>query len=260
MRLDYAKAAPSAARRKWRRVVLTSVLLGLVVGGWAGFKRFYPAFQERRLLAGAYTRCASFAPGPEELVYGEEADTAGMQAREARVWDLGYTSWGATTEIGRNPRMRTISFAAQPWITVAGMLGLRGAGTGSTPSATVFCHERRSTKGEPRLVTVSVSTWDRSQMIFHGVGVGSAVEFGTATVGPIPRFGGRPAVWQGVTRLGAWPDAGTRVRFFAGQAHPTDESRFTIAYSIGGAGGSIDGRLLDDGTVELGVRDGPLGR
>jgi hypothetical protein len=224
-----------------------------------GFKRLYPAFlQERRLLAGDYAKCVSFSPGPEELVYGEGADTTGMRARQARNWNVGYTSWEATSGGDLPARPEMMAFAAQSWITVAATLGLRGPGTGSTPSATVYCHERRSTNGEARLVTVSVSTWDRSRMIFEKAGVGKPVEFGIATVGRIPLFMGRPVVWQGVASLGAWPDAGTRVRFFAGQAHPTDGSRFSIGYSIGGVGGTIDGQLLDDGTVELGVRDGPL--
>jgi len=48
-----------------------------------------------------------------------------------------------------------------------------------------------------------------------------------------------------------------RAEIFGGQPDPTDTSHFTIAYAVDGVRGTIDGWLLDDGTVKLETRDGP---
>jgi hypothetical protein len=58
-----------------------------------------------------------------------------------------------------------------------------------------------------------------------------------------------------------------RVRYYAGQADPLDESHFTIVYEADNAPGTIDGWLDDsdavtldpkDPALRLEVRDGPL--
>jgi hypothetical protein len=46
------------------------------------------------------------------------------------------------------------------------------------------------------------------------------------------------------------------VRVFGGQPDPADPAHFTIAYTLNDRPGVIDGRLLDDGTVDLRVREG----
>jgi hypothetical protein len=47
-------------------------------------------------------------------------------------------------------------------------------------------------------------------------------------------------------------------KLFGGQPDPNDESHFTIAYESNGEKGTIDGWLMNDDTVKLEVRDGPL--
>jgi hypothetical protein len=51
---------------------------------------------------------------------------------------------------------------------------------------------------------------------------------------------------------------GERVRIYAGRPDSTDPSRFTAGYEAGGEKGTIEGRLRDDGTLDVGVLDGPL--
>lgn len=46
-------------------------------------------------------------------------------------------------------------------------------------------------------------------------------------------------------------------KVFAGQSDPVDRSRFTIAYTIEGAPGIVQGQLNDDDSVSLKVLDGP---
>jgi hypothetical protein len=48
-----------------------------------------------------------------------------------------------------------------------------------------------------------------------------------------------------------------RVRIFAGQADPADESHFTLTYEVDGHRGLIDGWLDPYDKVRMQVRDGP---
>jgi hypothetical protein len=48
-----------------------------------------------------------------------------------------------------------------------------------------------------------------------------------------------------------------QVQVFNGQPDPADISHFTIAYTVDGVPGTLDGWLLDSGVVKLEVRDGP---
>jgi hypothetical protein len=48
-----------------------------------------------------------------------------------------------------------------------------------------------------------------------------------------------------------------QMTFMAGQPDPKDESHFTIQYRLNDQSSTIDGRLADDGSVQMKVRDGP---
>lgn len=61
--------------------------------------------------------------------------------------------------------------------------------------------------------------------------------------------------WKAVIFLKDAAVTGTPVRFFAGQPDAADESHFTIGYEIGGRLGVIDGWLMNDGSVNLKVRE-----
>jgi len=71
--------------------------------------------------------------------------------------------------------------------------------------------------------------------------------------------GGNPlwkAPWRWTPAAGSKPadlrvEPVNRFRFYAGQPNPADPSHFTITYELDGAKSTIDGRLKDDGTVEL---------
>ncbi len=55
--------------------------------------------------------------------------------------------------------------------------------------------------------------------------------------------------------MGGYP-IGLNVRVFAGQPDPADPAHFTISYTVVGQPGVIDGRLGDDDTITLKVREG----
>ncbi|HZN64161.1 MAG TPA: hypothetical protein VFB66_02590 [Tepidisphaeraceae bacterium] len=51
---------------------------------------------------------------------------------------------------------------------------------------------------------------------------------------------------------------GERVRIYAAQPGPADQSHFTATYYVNDERGQIEGWLRDDGTLDVRVRDGPL--
>lgn len=127
--------------------------------------------------------------------------------------------------------------------------------------ADVFMHRRTpAAGGGERLLRVAAKWSDASD------GAGTTLWFSADTLVP-RRWTGEPewgtphdAVWAG--RAG-WPFRlalrdRTGLRLFAGQPDPADASRFAFRYEVGDAGGTIEGRLVTDGRVEMRALDGPF--
>ena len=132
------------------------------------------------------------------------------------------------------------------WIRLGHYAGLRPDSDGP-----LFLHVRRRPDGIERISAVRVGA--------------RAYVFGTVYLDIEPqtywvaRSGtGNPmsAVASGAVRLIQRQD--DRVTIYAGQIDPTDASHFTIAYSINGLSGTLDGWLQNDDTVRFVARDGPL--
>jgi len=123
-----------------------------------------------------------------------------------------------------------------------------------------FLHERRSPGGNRRLVVLDLSvSW-----------------FKEATEISIDKAVVRPATWsanpfwtpvkQGATDMAVTDDHAARqsvlsvgfgqsLEILPGRADPDDDSHFTIDFRVGDQAGVIDGKLCDDDTVTLEVRD-----
>ena len=79
-------------------------------------------------------------------------------------------------------------------------------------------------------------------------------------------FTSPPATMRSGTRVGPGPHdkiqpylkPGERVRLHAGQPDASDRSHFTVVYYVNEERGTLDGRLRDDGKLDVVVRDGPL--
>jgi hypothetical protein len=103
----------------------------------------------------------------------------------------------------------------------------------------LFMHERFASPGSERLVVVQL--WGSGLIAQAGkpatLSLGSRMDTDRTSLQPL--------------------DADT---FFAGQLDPRDASHFTIGYEHDGKPGTIDGWLMNDDTVKLEVRDGPLKR
>jgi hypothetical protein len=113
----------------------------------------------------------------------------------------------------------------------------------------VFLHRRRSPAGHERVVAVRCVP-----MYLTSASVAQAFEPLVVKPADFWRFTSRPSLRYG-TFPGGYP-VNAAVRVFGGQPDPADPSHFTIAYTVNDRPGVIDGRLRDDGTVDLRVREG----
>jgi hypothetical protein len=77
-----------------------------------------------------------------------------------------------------------------------------------------------------------------------------------ATLRPGTRLGRNGG--GGFTKIFPYLGSAERLQLFAGQPDPADPARFTIPYDLDGQRGTISGRLLGSGGVELKIADGPL--
>lgn len=123
--------------------------------------------------------------------------------------------------------------------------------SGFDPLATapVFLH-RRSTSASERLVVVLFG----QQLLggkSHRVLCHRVVRLATFTRSPVTLSEGR-------TILASSFEWTASVRVFAGRADPSDPSRFTIEVEVDGKAKTIDGRLNEDDSVELQLRDRPI--
>jgi hypothetical protein len=103
-----------------------------------------------------------------------------------------------------------------------------------------FLHEREARGRPPRLVTVPFRTLNSAQrdgIELRGIAVNVLVYVDIRLQIPLSRK--------------------NRMRLFAGQPDPADDSHFTIKYEIDHVPGTIDGWLQPDDTVKLQIRDGP---
>jgi hypothetical protein len=133
----------------------------------------------------------------------------------------------------------------------------RALGAPVSSHGTVFLHRRRSPGGRERLVAVDVSIHPDPfipKVVTHAV---------VQTFEPV----GVTAIVRGPTPSGArhyrMPhiiyenlDAGANT-FYAGQPDPADASRFTIRVYNAQECLSLNGKLLDDGSVELTISGPP---
>jgi len=123
----------------------------------------------------------------------------------------------------------------------------------SPAKATVFLHRRKlSTTGE-RLVVIETDAFKASGMASRTAGFHChSIVPGTLTVPwREPRVGGSQELTVRLNML-------DRFTVYSGQADPTDESHFTISYTVNGEVGTIDGWLRDDDHIELRPRVGSV--
>ena len=210
--LDYAPA-PAVVRTRWfRRLVVVSVLLAIVIGTW---KYGATWLSQARVLWWQRT-CMAYAQPADRVVY---TDTPHEAAQLQKSGDyLRFYSGGAAF-------LRDLP-AYQGLSAEVGY----AAGSGG---AIAFMHERTDEKGRRRMVVVYV---DQAALL-------KATVYVPATVSSRGKW--VPARNQRDFSSGLLVSR----RIFAGQPDPNDPSAFTIRYDAGGIPRTVRGRLVNDYVV-----------
>jgi hypothetical protein len=216
--LAYAPATPWRRRRRAiRRAVLAVLLLAAAGCFWWWHE---PLIAHGRLLYWQH-KCQTHTFAPDAVV----ASSSGLAGTTAAPIPAYWTAYeGTVGQGGGSPRS---GFA----------------------ETIVFLHGRRSPAGHERVVAVHcLPLYLTSASVVQAM---TPLVVRPAAVWPLTS---RPILYPGSFR-GGYPVHAT-VRVFGGQPDPADPSHFTIAYTVNDRPGVIDGRLLDDGTVDLHVREG----
>lgn len=207
------------------------------------------AFNRTRLLW-VQSRCASFEFPKDTVVFDSDPSTNAalladpdnyVAVTDAQVWPL-------TGVARREPDC---------WVSLKNILfaGRRFWPPGpAAPKAMV--HLLRNRNGVERLVAIIVAPSPppspNANPIYSSPSMGvvaAIVKPGDWNVSPR---------WDGNSTFLRDPfQAAHRLRFYSADLDPNDPGRFTLRYEMDGTKGMIDGKLEDDATVSLKLRDTP---
>jgi hypothetical protein len=268
--IEYSSDRPAVSRRSFRlllalTLINTIMLAWFVVGPqstqflqqhWQQWKLTRETRRQEAQLLAQQQQCFAHAFPPETVVYTEDVervaalDVGDGTYRRVEVGRPTVSEWVAP--IGLTHPAEWAAFG-KPGIVTHGF-DVSSSGAGSI----VFLHERRTPRGEKRLVVVLLETFQRFDK-------GSD---GTDTVRPFRRLltrayspfaAGAPAMRMAdvtidlrlappdltsVTRLtdgSHTAKRGPALTIYAGHADGADPTHFTIPYEIDGARGVIDG-------------------
>lgn len=119
------------------------------------------------------------------------------------------------------------------------------------PEVPVFVHQRISPSGNVRLVVVNLSASEALRISEYSTALSVSLGFVPQVVAPATLCRDPVEVTAAKRSTGLGTLSYRRVRVFAGQRDPADPSRFTITYEVDDDRGCIEGRLLDNDTIEL---------
>lgn len=216
--LEYGRG-PVPLRRRARRLMPLVVLIGALLMGGAEARRHAELLSLQRY-------CARYAVPADEVVYEARLEVVSDPHRPEALAEL--VELPNSTHPTPGPWQELARWAGEKPLLDAGPV--------------LFLHERRSARGERRVVCVEYAgAWNPL--------IARTVKPGT----PLSRPIFEPIQYSPAINLTNCH----RLRFFAGQPDPADDSRFTIGYEMDGRVGTLEGQLLEDGDIALRVLDGP---
>lgn len=222
--LQYAPKPPLGQRRGIRWLVIGVILLPLVPLMYKLVLRGIP----RVVADHTYSQCLSYSP--PSLAYSNDPSDATSLSSHAEY---------VTGPLGPN----TVTLLLpQIWRDLHRQLWNAPA----TDSA-LFLHERQSASGAKRLVFVGLQRLVPETFSTH-----AEFKLRTLSRGSILSF--PQSASMNVLNMRIAYGHGT-VRFSSGQTDPADASHFTIAYTVDGQPGILDGWLRDDDSILLEPRD-----
>jgi hypothetical protein len=239
-RLSYGERLPWRKRTWFRRARVALVLAGPLVAGIWWARTQGPVLWWQHC-------CLVYSAPPDRLVYDDEP-TAGWLASAVSPGGqhpvlVPVPHGRASLPVGLSPTARRVDLVALED-------RLRG---GSTPTPlAIFMHARTGRDGKSRLVSITAAWADLHDDNYCLVLGRSTCQTASAIPGSAMEELILPYAAIVVPR-------GKRLQLFAGQIDPSDTSRFTIAYSLGGVPGVIEGTYVDTTVsgLPLSARSGP---
>lgn len=248
--LEYAPRPPlSRLRRAISMLVIVASLFGVGIGAWYWQHTVIPGWrkwQATRQAMAQWERCMAYTAPTDQVVYEEDTAKAALLLMDpASYFRLNYAT--------DPPTARRCDPAIPALLTT--VHSSDGARQGS---AVLFCHERnnRRLSGERQALIVKLESTR-----------GGIFDSQNAWIFDVNAV---LLAWTGELGIRSWKvrllvptdlNAETyKVRFYAGQPDPQDETHFTIPYEIDGHPGIIDGWLGPLSQPVLKVRSGPATR
>jgi hypothetical protein len=155
----------------------------------------------------------------------------------------------ADTIVATTDRSATAPKIPDAWLRYESFAPTPLPGGGNLPKTIAFLHARQSPAGHQRIVAIRcIPIYLASASILQSL---QSIVIQPASfwrLQSLPRFTPGPS-------RGGYP-VFMPINLYAGQIDPGDDSHFTLAYTINGKPGTIDGRLGDDDTVKLELRPG----
>jgi len=214
--LEYAPPIAWHKVPRWRK---RFVVAGLVLAA-VGFLYWAPPLWRHARLLYWQRECIAYAAPPTLVVFDPDAHSAAI---------LG-------PEVGWAPAdVSSPAHSPKPWREFS-RAGLHGWAWGEPVIGLI---DRKSPNGQSWLIGISLSP--------------SAQPALRARMCTRATLTSRPKHFRGQTLVDALPE-GNLPRLYAAQPDPADASRFTIRYEFPDRAGVIDGRLHDNGTLELTYR------
>ena len=216
-----ARTLRSRRTRRARHAIAAVAFLVLVpIVGFTGWKQYQDHLAHKKMFV-HQEHYFDYAAAPDLIVYTEDP----LLSQRLIAQGAGYVTLGDA------------ACYVQKVLTEPPMLPF-----GNGPP-TLFIHGRRSPDGTRMLVLVSL-------MALEDAGKLTADTFA-------PETDDEPGLYRRAeSQLTLRRLPHDRMTFLAGQPDPKDESHFTIQYRLNDQPGTIDGRLADDGSVQMIVRDG----
>ncbi len=244
--LDYAKS--SVRRRIIRRIFRITLLFTIIIAGATSIRWAPPGWHRAQLLYWQ-RECLNYSAPPDQIVFESDQGFSII---------LGPTASNPPKCLAKLQQLLPPSGSTLSSNTTF-PLSTSGSTFTAASERISFIHQRRSRNGNVRLVVIGD--------VFN-------LTDSYDTCVPTAVFGRSPSIesvtffsWMRPRFLDAYDDNGDgypdhpfRVRVYAGQSDPIDQSHFTIAYEIDRNKDIIDGYLQDDGSVTLTCRAGPSTR
>jgi hypothetical protein len=231
--LDYATGI--SRRRRIVRRALRIASLFILLASAATSPRWVPPAWHRAQLIYHQRQCLNYSAPPDQIVYDSDHPGSG----------------GAFEFPVCLKNFEKMVPMAGPSTGPLGWQSVSGRAFSNTPYIS-FLHQRKSKGGTVRLVVMGdpvedfdwydtytpIGLWGKSGSTQNFADFAHPALLDPFFVGPLFNLKAH------------------RLRVYAGQADPNDESHFTIAYKVNDLPDVIDGYLQDDGSVKIAFRGG----